>query len=236
MNLICVILLIRFLLVFNRNCQRPPSCQNLLPEPHTSQAPTVVGNFSTNLSWCNFSPPWVIFSTNVSRCCVSNFLLLLFGRQETRVRLKCSCISFEFSSGCFLCWTFGLRISEALLLQRPIGHMKYSLLLMSGSFLLKGTNIPKGIYLVHFVPLFHQISENGTLITQLGLRCHHILRNTSCFLTKCVSKFFCQSQGQFCTKLCSFLVPFKTNLGPFLVHLKTNLGPFWSQLWVPFSF
>ena len=61
MNLICVILLIRFLLVFNRNCQRPPSCQNLLPEPHTSQAPTVVGNFSTNLSWCNFSPPWVIF-------------------------------------------------------------------------------------------------------------------------------------------------------------------------------
>ena len=110
MNLICVILLIRFLLVFNRNCQRPPSCQNLLPEPHTSQAPTVVGNFSTNLSWCNFSPPWVIFSTNVSRCCVSNFLLPLFGRQETRVRLKYTCLSFEFSSGCIAIFVnFGTR-------------------------------------------------------------------------------------------------------------------------------
>ena len=75
----------------------------------------------------------------------------------------------------------------------------------------QGTIIPKGIFkylYVHFVPLFHQISENGTLITQLGLRCHHILRNTSCFLTKCVSRFFCQSQGQFCTKLCSFSGPF----------------------------
>ena len=60
----------------------------------------------------------------------------------------------------------------------------------------------------------------NTKCTKLGLRCHHVLRNTSCL---CLQVLLSE-QGS----ILHNSVPFKTNSGPFLVHLITNLAPFWS--------